>query len=232
MASMTKQNADNANQANHLAKNASSLAGEGVNAMQRMTGAIDKIRNSANETAKIIKTIDEIAFQTNLLALNAAVEAARAGEAGKGFAVVAEEVRNLARRSAEAARNTTGLIDGSRHNAEAGVAAAAAMSRHLQNIHESSARVSALIQDIAGASKEQAQGLDQVNSAVAEMDKVVQLNASTAEESASAAEELSAQAQELNAMVAELIAVVGRARLPMISPAPSLSPRCKNLLPS
>ena len=156
MASMTKQNADNANQANHLAKNASSLAGEGVNAMQRMTGAIDKIRNSANETAKIIKTIDEIAFQTNLLALNAAVEAARAGEAGKGFAVVAEEVRNLARRSADAAKNTADLIEGSQKNSEEGVAVTSEVAKSLTGIREAADKVATLIAEIASASKEQA----------------------------------------------------------------------------
>ena len=121
MASMTRQNADNANQANTMAKDANTTALAGVESMKRMSEAIDKIKNSASETAKIIKTIDEIAFQTNLLALNAAVEAARAGEAGKGFAVVAEEVRNLARRSAEAAKNTADLIEGATKNAEAGV---------------------------------------------------------------------------------------------------------------
>ncbi|HBA83439.1 MAG TPA: hypothetical protein DCZ95_05020, partial [Verrucomicrobia bacterium] len=122
MASMTRQNADNATQANNIAREASSLAVGGVEAMTRMIGAIDKIKKSSDETAKIIKTIDEIAFQTNLLALNAAVEAARAGEAGKGFAVVAEEVRNLARRSAEAAKNTADLIEGAQKNSEQGVA--------------------------------------------------------------------------------------------------------------
>ena len=121
MASMTRQNADNANQANGAAKETNTMALEGVDSMKRMAEAIERIKNSASETAKIIKTIDEIAFQTNLLALNAAVEAARAGEAGKGFAVVAEEVRNLARRSAEAAKNTADLIEGAQKNAEAGV---------------------------------------------------------------------------------------------------------------
>ena len=117
---MTKQNADNSGQASNLAKEASDSATRGNNAMERMDNAINKIKNSADQTAKIIKTIDEIAFQTNLLALNAAVEAARAGEAGKGFAVVAEEVRNLAQRSAEAARNTTSLIGESVQNANEG----------------------------------------------------------------------------------------------------------------
>ena len=208
MASMTRQNADNANQANTMAKDANSTALDGVESMKRMSEAIDKIKNSASETAKIIKTIDEIAFQTNLLALNAAVEAARAGEAGKGFAVVAEEVRNLARRSAEAAKNTADLIEGSTKNAEAGVAVTNEVAKNLQKIQEVATKVATLIAEIAAASKEQSQGIDQVNTAVSEMDKVVQQNAANAEESASASEELSSQAQELSAMVVELTAIV------------------------
>jgi len=211
MASMTKQNAEHANQANNDARQANSMALEGVESMKRMSEAIEKIKNSSSETAKIIKTIDEIAFQTNLLALNAAVEAARAGEAGKGFAVVAEEVRNLARRSAEAAKNTADLIEGSQKNAEAGVAVTNEVGKSLHAIQETASKVATLIAEIAAASKEQSQGIDQVNTAVAEMDKVVQQNAANAEESASASEELSGQAEELNGMVGELIAIVGSA---------------------
>ena len=208
MASMTRQNADNANQANSVAKQASDLAATGVASMKKMTEAIHKIRNGAAATAKIIKTIDEIAFQTNLLALNAAVEAARAGEAGKGFAVVAEEVRNLARRSAEAAKTTADLIEGSQKNAEAGVAVTDEVAKNLGSIKENADKVAILIAEIAAASKEQSQGIDQVNTAVSEMDKVVQQNAANAEESASASEELSSQAAELNSMVGELTAIV------------------------
>ena len=211
MASMTKQNAEHANTANTLMGETKSTVSGGVESMQRMSGAIDKIKTSAAETAKIIKTIDEIAFQTNLLALNAAVEAARAGEAGKGFAVVAEEVRNLARRSAEAARTTADLIEGAQKNAEAGVQVTAEVGKSLHAIQESAGKVGALVAEIAAASKEQAQGIEQVNTAVAEMDKVVQQNAANAEESASASEELTSQAQELNGMVAELVAIVGGA---------------------
>jgi methyl-accepting chemotaxis protein len=211
MASMTRQNADNANQANATAKQAADLAGTGVESMKRMTEAIDKIKNSASETAKIIKTIDEIAFQTNLLALNAAVEAARAGEAGKGFAVVAEEVRNLARRSAEAAKNTADLIEGSQKNAEAGVTVTAEVAKNLGGIRDNAGKVATLIAEIAAASKEQSQGIDQVNTAVSEMDKIVQKNAANAEESASASEELTSQAQELSAMVDQLVGIVGGA---------------------
>ena len=209
MASMTRQNADNASKADSLMQETKSTVVSGVDSMQRMSGAIDKIKSSASETAKIIKTIDEIAFQTNLLALNAAVEAARAGEAGKGFAVVAEEVRNLARRSAEAAKNTADLIEGSSKNADAGVIVTAEVGKALTGIQESSSKVATLVAEISAASKEQSQGIDQINSAVAQMDKVVQGNAANAEESASASEELSSQAQELNGMVEELMAIVG-----------------------
>jgi methyl-accepting chemotaxis protein len=208
MASMTKQNADSASQANGTAQQASKLAGEGVKSMKKMQDAIGRIKTSAAETAKIIKTIDEIAFQTNLLALNAAVEAARAGEAGKGFAVVAEEVRNLARRSAEAAKNTADLIAGAQKNADDGVAVTAEVAKNLDGIVGSAGKVATLISEIAAASKEQSQGIEQVNTAVAEMDKVVQQNAANAEESASASEELSGQAEDLNGMVGELTALV------------------------
>ncbi len=209
MASMTRQNADNATKADSLMGEARKVVGEGSKAVEQVAAAIGQIKQSAGETAKIIKTIDEIAFQTNLLALNAAVEAARAGEAGKGFAVVAEEVRNLARRAAEAARNTSELIEGSRQQADSSVTVADNMKKTFAGIEESSGKVATLVSEIAAASKEQAQGIEQVNTGVAEMDKVVQQNASNAEESASAAEELSGQAEELNGMVEELLAMVG-----------------------
>ncbi len=209
MASMTRQNADNANRADGLMNDSKKVVGEGANAVEQMATAIQDIKSGSAETAKIIKTIDEIAFQTNLLALNAAVEAARAGEAGKGFAVVAEEVRNLAKRAAEAARNTSELIDNSQKQADSGVNVAEEMKKTFSGIQESSDKVAVIVSEIAAASKEQSQGIDQVNTAVAEMDKVVQQNASNAEESASASEELSSQAQELDSMVEELLAMVG-----------------------
>ena len=207
MASMTRQNADNAAKTDTLMTETKGLVTGGVDSMKDMSAAIAEIRSSAQEMAKIVKTIDEIAFQTNLLALNAAIEAARAGEAGKGFAVVADEVRNLARRSAEAAKTTAGLIEGAQKNAEAGVQTTAKVSTSLTQIQGSALKVATLVAEITAASRQQSQGIEQVNIAVSEMDKVVQQNAANAEESASAAEELSSQAQELYALVAELTAL-------------------------
>ena len=209
MSSMTRQNADNAQQANALAGEARRAATTGAESMGRMNAAIGEIQKSSDETAKIIKVIDEIAFQTNLLALNAAVEAARAGEAGKGFAVVAEEVRNLAMRSAEAAKNTAQMIEDSVKNANNGVDIANEVAKALDEIVQGVGKTTDLVSEIAAASQEQAQGIDQVNTAVTQMDKVTQQNAANAEESASASEELSAQAESMNEIVGQLMGLVG-----------------------
>ena len=209
MAAMTRQNAANAAKANSLASQTKQSADRGVSAMERMNTAIDDIKKSSDSTARIIKTIDEIAFQTNLLALNAAVEAARAGEAGKGFAVVAEEVRNLAQRSAEAAKNTAQMIEESVRNADNGVAITREVGEALAEISQAAAEVNELVAGIAKASNEQAEGNAQINTAVGQMDHITQANAANAEETASASEELSGQAEEMSSMVRELESMVG-----------------------
>ncbi len=206
--SMTKQNAEKATAAMILAGNAKTSAGKGSQAMAEMMTAIEDIKKSSDATAKIVKTIDEIAFQTNLLALNAAVEAARAGDAGKGFAVVAEEVRNLAQRSAEAARNTAVMIEDSVRQAGNGVAITRKVGESLHEIADAANKVNDLVSEMAEANRQQADGVEQVNLAVSQMDQVTQTNAASSEESASAAEELSAQAAEMRRMVAELVAMV------------------------
>jgi methyl-accepting chemotaxis protein len=202
MAAMTRQNAGNAKEARGLSEGARSSANQGLDSMRRLSEAMEKIKASSDSTARIVKTIDEIAFQTNLLALNAAVEAARAGDAGKGFAVVAEEVRNLAMRSAEAAKNTANMIEESVHNAESGVQLNQEVLAKLQQINEQSNKVGEVMNEIAAASDQQTTGIDQVTAAMEQMNQVTQQNAASSEESASAAEELSGQAQELHTMVA------------------------------
>jgi methyl-accepting chemotaxis protein len=203
LTSMTSQNADNAQQADGMARESRKAAERGNQAMTRMESAINRIKSSSDQTAKIVKTIDEIAFQTNLLALNAAVEAARAGEAGKGFAVVAEEVRNLAVRSAEAAKNTAEMIEDSVKNAEGGVQITNEVSGILREIVENAEKVSNFISEIAAASKEQSTGLTEINKAVGQMDKVTQTNAANSEETASAAQQLASQADSLIAVISQ-----------------------------
>ncbi|TVQ65239.1 MAG: hypothetical protein EA360_10260 [Balneolaceae bacterium] len=209
MATQTKQSAENAGQAEVAMRETEPRVAKGVEAMQRMTEAMSDIQEASQATSKILKTIDDIAFQTNLLALNAAVEAARAGEAGKGFAVVAEEVRNLAQRSAQAARDTSELIERSLGSSERGASVAKEVSENLVMIKDSVGQVGTLVLEIAAASKEQATGITEINSVMGEMDKVVQQNASSSEESASAAEELSSQANELKMIVNQLVTLVG-----------------------
>jgi len=170
---------------------------------------MDEISKASDETSKIIKTIDEIAFQTNLLALNAAVEAARAGEAGAGFAVVADEVRNLAMRAADAAKNTAELIEGTVKKVGDGTNLVNTTNEAFGKVAVSASKVGELVAEIASASNEQSQGISQVNTAVTEMDKVVQQNAANAEESASASEEMNAQAEQMKSMVNELGELVG-----------------------
>ncbi len=201
MASMARRNAENAKEARSLSEGALSTADRGVESMKRLSAAINRIKASSDSTAKIVKTIDEIAFQTNLLALNAAVEAARAGDAGKGFAVVAEEVRNLAMRSAEAAKNTANMIEESVKNAEGGVSINQEVLNNLTEINTQVNKVSAVMAEIAAASDQQSQGVEQVNTAFEQMNQVTQQMAANAEESASASEELSGQAEEMKGMV-------------------------------
>ncbi|MCP4454554.1 MAG: methyl-accepting chemotaxis protein [Planctomycetes bacterium] len=208
MSSVTKQNADNAQQANTLSSGARKAANTGAQSMADMNTAIGEIQRSSDETGKIIKVIDEIAFQTNLLALNAAVEAARAGEAGKGFAVVAEEVRNLAMRSAEAAKNTTAMIEESVKNSNSGVEIAGEVGKVLDEIVSGIGKTTDLVSEIDTASREQAQGIDQVNTAVSQVEKVTQQNAANAEESASAVAELTSQAEMMNELAQELVTMV------------------------
>jgi methyl-accepting chemotaxis protein len=209
MASMTKQNAENASQANRLMIEASRIVAEANESFGHLTQSMGEISRASEETQKIIKTIDEIAFQTNLLALNAAVEAARAGEAGAGFAVVADEVRNLALRAAEASRNTEGLIEETVKRVKDGSTLLSKTGQDFERVSSSVAKSAELVGEIAAASSEQAQGIDQINRAVAEMDKVIQRNAASAEESAAASEEMNAQAEQMKEHVGKLVEMVG-----------------------
>jgi methyl-accepting chemotaxis protein len=199
----TQQSAENARQASTLAEENKKSADRGQSEMAQMSKAVNEIKQSSAEISKIIKVIDEIAFQTNLLALNAAVEAARAGEAGKGFAVVAEEVRNLAQRSAEAAKNTSAMIEESVKRSENGVQIAGRVGQALEEINVSTNKVNTLLSEIASAAGEQATGISQVNQGVSQLDQVTQQNAGNSEEMASSAEELSAQVASLNELVAQ-----------------------------
>lgn len=208
MSNMTQQNAAHANAARAMMGEANRIVEKVNRNMAQMTTAIEEITRSSEETGKIIKTIDEIAFQTNLLALNAAVEAARAGEAGAGFAVVADEVRNLAMRAGEAAKNTSTLIQNTMKVVNNGNELTHLTQVAFKENVDISSKISHLIDEISEASQEQAQGIDQVSKAIAEMDKVSQRNAANSEESAASSEQMSAQAFQIKRHVQELIRVV------------------------
>ncbi len=204
MSSMTARNSSSAQEAKSLADQMRRAADESAEQMHQMQKAMDAIKESSSGISQIIKTIDEIAFQTNILALNAAVEAARAGEAGAGFAVVAEEVRNLAQRSANSAKETSSKIEGAIRNSENGVHISALVAESLTEIVEKAREMDILVSEIATASREQDTGITQLTTGVSQMDKVTQQNASNAEETASAAEELNAHANTLKEAVLEL----------------------------
>ncbi len=202
LSSMSRQNNENAQQASGMAKDSTESLAEASERMERLSNAIETIKESSDSTAKVVQTIDEIAFQTNLLALNAAVEAARAGDAGKGFAVVAEEVRNLAMRSAEAAKSTAELIEDSMTNAQNGVELNQQVLESLEEVASQTRKSTEVIAEIAAASTQQSQGVEQINDAVTEMNSVTQETAAGSEEGASTAEELSSQATQLRGLVA------------------------------
>ncbi len=208
MSAVTKANADHAGQADALMQEARKVIGQAGQSMDEMASSMVKIAASGGEIGKIIKTIDEIAFQTNLLALNAAVEAARAGEAGAGFAVVANEVRTLAMRAAEAAKNTASLIEDTIQRINQGSGLVTKTQGGFAEVADAAGKVAALVSEIAAASAEQTRGIEGVNQAVGEMDRVVQQAAANAEESASASEELSAQASQMKDIVNELVVMV------------------------
>jgi len=209
LSSMTKRNAENAQAGKTASGQARTSAETGAAEMERLQGAMTAIQHSSNDIAKIIKTIDEIAFQTNILALNAAVEAARAGEAGAGFAVVADEVRSLAQRSALAAKETADKIADATTRSAQGVEFTVRVAAGLQQILEKNREVDRLVSEVATASQEQSEGLAQINNAISQMDKVTQTNAAGAEETASSAEELNAQSAELSGAADQLSALVG-----------------------
>ncbi len=236
MSSMTKRNAESAGQAKSLADRAGASVGKSNASMSSLVTSMAEISTMGEETGKIIKTIDEIAFQTNLLALNAAVEAARAGEAGAGFAVVADEVRNLAQRAAGAAKNTSELIEGTIRKIKDGTVLVEKTNADFGEVASAVTKVTELVGEISAASLEQSRGIDEVSRAIGQMDKVTQGNAANAEEIASASEELSAQAKSTEEIVRSLQALVkgeggatGQSADSKSSPAGAGSPRKASL---
>jgi len=208
LSSMTRRNADNAQQADSLTRQASQQVTKANDSMGKLSGSMEEISKASDETSKIIKTIDEIAFQTNLLALNAAVEAARAGEAGAGFAVVADEVRNLALRAANAARDTSGLIEATVSKVKDGKNLVGETNSSFAEVSTSVGKVSQLVAEIASASSEQAKGIDQINRAVTEMDKVIQQNAANAEQCAATSEQMELQSGRMKSVVRQLLGLI------------------------
>jgi methyl-accepting chemotaxis protein/methyl-accepting chemotaxis protein-1 (serine sensor receptor) len=209
IASITRKNADHANQVAGLVQQSARGAAEVEQTLDRMAEKMKEIDASSNKIARIIKVIDEIAFQTNILALNAAVEAARAGEAGLGFAVVADEVRNLAQRCAQAARDTAALIEESIETSRDGNSRLEQMAGAIRAMTESSGRVKTLVDDVNLGSQEQARGMDQIQRAVLQMEQVTQKNAAAAQQSAAAGAELNGHAAGLRGLVHEMHQMVG-----------------------
>jgi hypothetical protein len=219
LSDITRRNEEHAQNTSVLAQQAREAADLGATDMRAMNTAMGAIQSSSDDIAKIIQTIDAIAFQTNILALNAAVEAARAGEAGLGFAVVAEEVRSLALRSAQAAKETAAKIEGAIGKTRQGVEISRQVTATLNEIVAKARQVDELAAEVAGASSEQSRGIKEINASVEQMDQVTRANASGAQESASAAQELNTQSEMLKQAVAELTRLVGENRRPENSPA-------------
>jgi len=207
-ASMVHQTTQNTKEADALAKQATGYADKGNSEMQTMLTSMEELKKSSTEIGKIIKVIDEIAFQTNILSLNAAVEAARAGDAGKGFAVVAEEVRNLAQRSAQAAKDTTVIIESNIDLSEKCLLVTEKVGASLVSITDETHKVSRLLEEISTASQEQEIGIGQINQAISQMEHVIHANASTAQESASSADKLTVYSETIQLIMDELSSLI------------------------